>query len=109
MCVCVCVCVCKKIFFFLLVQKEKKVNISKGIGLQRDLYSFENYLFRSYTVFPAYCFLQRTFNVFSSVSFSLYRDHCFDGVVVSFNFMIDSLLGLALSFSIFSFFLPFSL
>ena len=45
---------------------------------------------------------------FSGVKFSLYRGQCFDGLVVSFNFMIDSLEGLPQSSSSFSFFLSFS-
>ena len=37
--VCVCVCVCKKWSFFV-GPREQKVNISKWIGPQRDLYFF---------------------------------------------------------------------
>ena len=60
-----------------------------GIGPQRDLYSFEYRLFSSYVTFLAYDFLQGTFNLFPV--WCLYSGHCFDGVVVSFHFMIDSL------------------
>ena len=56
------------------------------MGLQRYLYSFKSYSFSSYTALKAYG-LFRTFNDFSGVMFSLYRGHCFDGVVVSFNFV----------------------
>ena len=42
-------------------------------------------------MFPACCFLQRTFNVFTGVLFGLYRGHCFDGLVISFNLVINSM------------------
>ena len=134
--VCVCVCIQKEskeftcfsssysiimisiliyiyIFFLSLVceSKERKVNISKWIGPQRDLYLFKIYLFTSYICFlNTACFLQRIFNLFSGVVSSLYRSHCFDGLVVSFNFLINSFLGLVLPFTSFSFsfFLSFS-
>ena len=48
---------------------------------------FKNYLY----VFPANGFRQKTFNDFSGVEFGLYRGHCFDRVVVSLNFVVDSL------------------
>ena len=38
---------------------------------------------------------------FSGVVLTLYRGHSFDGLVVSFNFTIDSFYGLVLSFSFF--------
>ena len=68
-CICVWVCVCVYIyiyiyiytFSFLLVQREKKLNILKWIGLQRDLYSFRNYLFSSYI-----CFLLSSKNLYIS-------------------------------------------
>ena len=57
-------------------------------------------------MFPVACFLQRTFIDFSGVKFDLYRGHCFDGLVVSFNSVIDFLCTLALSllFPLFLFF-----
>ena len=49
MCVCVCVCVCARVcHFFICSKREKKVKISKGIGLLRDVCFLKNYLFRSY-------------------------------------------------------------
>ena len=41
-------------------------------------------------------FFKELLMFFSSVVFSLYRGHCSDGVVVSFNFLIDSLWRLVL-------------
>ena len=40
-CVCVCVCVCVWTFFFVFGPKKEKINISKWIGPQRDLYIFK--------------------------------------------------------------------
>ena len=55
------------------------MNISELIGPQRDSYSFKTYSFNSYVDFPSYGSLQRTFNAFSGMVFSLYSGHCFDG------------------------------
>ena len=51
-------------FSFLLVQRQKKVNISKWIGLQRDLYSFKKYLFSSYEHFQLATFVKELLVIF---------------------------------------------
>ena len=50
-------------FSFLLVQREKKVNVSKLIGSLRDLYFKEIFIsFLHMCMFPACCFCQRKFS-----------------------------------------------
>ena len=51
-------------FVFFVDLKREKVNILKWIGPQRDLYSFKNYLFSSYTGFQDFAFFRELLKIF---------------------------------------------
>ena len=83
--------------------KKGKKNVSRLVFCVRKYFKMntptkrfifrKKYLSFSYAVFQAYAFLEITFNAFSGVVLGVYRSHCFHRVVVSLNFVIDSLGG----------------
>ena len=59
--------------------------------VHKEIYILLKIIYLIFTRVSSFCFLQRTFNDFSDVVFDLCCGHCFDGVVIPFNSVIDSL------------------
>ena len=80
-----------KIFLsFIVGQKREKVNILKEL-INKEIYILLKIIYLVLPRVSRSCFLQRTFKDFSGVGFGIYSTHYFDGMVVSLNFVIDSL------------------